>query len=200
MLFEEISGTFKPAPREKVFDFAVCELPQIYHPFCVIAQGSKEVLLGDTQYRYDPFHYLLATVELPSVRRVVEASKARPYLSLCLVLPPTLVGSVMVEAGYVSPPRHLDVRAIDVSPLDADLLDATVRLARLVDSPGDAHILMPLISREMIYRLLMSDQGGRLRHLALLGGFTPHITKAIQRIRQDYDQSLRIEDLAANWE
>src|SRR5690242_10920266 len=71
--------------------------------FCMIAQGSKEVLLGDCRYRYDPFNYLLATVELPSVRRVLEASPERPYLSLRLELPPDLVGSVMVEMGYTMP-------------------------------------------------------------------------------------------------
>lgn len=164
--------------------------------FCVIAQRSKEVLLGDSRYRYDPLHYLLATVELPSVRRVLEASKKRPYLSLRLELSAALVGSVMVESGYVTSPRHADVRAINVSPLDANLLDATVRLVRLLDSPAEARVLMPLITREIIYRLLMGAQSGRLRHLALLGGYTPHIASAIQRLRQDYAQPLRIEQLA----
>jgi len=164
--------------------------------FCVIAQGSKEVLLGDSRYRYDSFHYLLATIELPSVRRVLEASKDWPYLSFRLELSAALVSSVMVESGYASPPRHTDVRAIDVSPLDANLLDATVRLARLLDSPSEARVLMPLIAREIIYRLLMGAQSGRLRHLAVMGGYTPPIAKAIERLRQDYDQPLRIEQLA----
>ncbi len=57
--------------------------------FCVIAQGSKDVLLGANRYRYDPMHYLLATVGLPSVSHVREASKDRPYLSLRLELPPS---------------------------------------------------------------------------------------------------------------
>src|SRR5712691_10697342 len=121
---------------------------------CVIAQGSKEVLLGDSRYRYDPSHYLLATVELPRVSQVLEASKERPYLSLRLELAPTLVGAVMVEAGYSSPRDHADVRAIDVSPLDVHLLDAFVRLTRLLDSPAEARVLQPLITREIIYRLL----------------------------------------------
>src|SRR5581483_4021821 len=93
---------------------------------CVIAQGSKEVLLGDSRYRYDPSHYLLATVDLPRVSQVLEASKERPYLSLRLELAPILVGSVMLEAGHASPRDHADVRAIDVSPLNGNLLDAVV--------------------------------------------------------------------------
>ncbi len=164
--------------------------------FCVIAQGSKEVLLSDSRYQYDPFNYLLATIELPSISRVLEASKECPYLSLRLELPPSLVGSVMVEIGHASPPSAGDSRAIDVSPLDVNLLDAVVRLIRLLDSPAEARIIMPLITREIIYRLLMGDQGGRLRHLAIPTGYTPDIARAIQRLRQDFDQPLRIEQLA----
>ncbi|MGH2494093.1 MAG: AraC family transcriptional regulator [Ktedonobacteraceae bacterium] len=163
---------------------------------CVIAQGSKEVLLGDSRYRYDPSHYLLATVELPRVSQVLEASKERPYLSLRLELAPTLVSSVMVETGHVSPPGSVDVRAIAVSPLDVHLLDAVVRLVRLLDAPAEAPVLLPLITREIIYRLLMGEQGGRLRHLAVQGGYTPHIARAVKRLRQDFDQPLRIEQIA----
>jgi AraC-like DNA-binding protein len=163
---------------------------------CVIAQGSKEVLLGDSRYRYDPSQYLLATVELPRVSQVLEASQGRPYLSLRLELAPTLVSSVMVEAGHSSPPGHTDVRAIDVSPLDGNLLDAFVRLVRLLDAPAEAPVLLPLITREIIYRLLVGEQGGRLRHLAILGGYTPHIARAIGRLRQDFDQPLRMENIA----
>src|SRR5689334_15002409 len=108
--------------------------------FCVIAQGSKEVLLGDSRYRYNPAHYLLATVELPIVGQVLEASAERPYLSLRLDLDPALVSSVMVEAGHLSSRNQGDVRALDVSPLDADLLDAVVRLVRLLGSPAEARV------------------------------------------------------------
>src|SRR3989440_8061263 len=161
---------------------------------CVIAQGSKEVLLGDSRYRYDPSHYLLATIELPRLSQVLEASKERPYLSLRLELAPSVVSSVMVEAGHASPPGNADVRAIDVSPLDGNLLDAFVRLVRLLDSPAEAQVLLPLITREIIYRLLMGEQGGRLRHLALQGGYTPYIARAVGRLRQDFDQPLHIEE------
>ncbi|MBD2033989.1 AraC family transcriptional regulator [Leptolyngbya sp. FACHB-321] len=164
--------------------------------FCVIAQGSKEVLLGSDRYQYDPMHYLLGTVALPIASRILEATQAKPYLGLRLDLDPTLVGSVMVEAGYPSAPRGASVKAIDVSPLDANLLDAVVRLVRLIDAPAEAPVLTPLIKREIIYRLLMGEQGARLRQLAVLGGYTHHIAKAVDRLRQDFNQPLRIEDVA----
>ena len=164
--------------------------------FCVIAQGSKEVLLGSDRYQYDPMHYLLATVELPIVSQILEASKEQPYLSVRLDLDPTLVGSVMVEAGYPSLQRGANVKAIDVSPLDAPLLDAVVRLVRLLDSPTETHVLAPLIKREIIYRLLMGEQGSRLRHIAVLGGYTHHIALAVERLRKDFKEPLRIESIA----
>lgn len=163
---------------------------------CVIAQGSKEVFLGDSRYQYDPAHYLLASVELPTISRVLEVSKERPYLSLRLEISPALVGSVMVEAGHSAPPRHADVRAIDVSPLDANLLDAVVRLARLLDSPAEVRVLMPLITREIVYWLLAGEQGARLRQLAAQGGYTSDIARAVERLRQDFDQPIRIEQIA----
>ncbi len=164
--------------------------------FCVIAQGSKEVFLGDTRYQYDPAHYLLATAELPVVSQIIEASQERPYLSLRLALDPTLVSSVMVEAGHFSSRSHAGVRAINVGPLDAGLLDAVVRLVRLLDTPAEAAFLAPLTTREIVYRLLMGEQGNRLRQIAVQGGHTHRIARAIARLRKEFDQPLRIEDIA----
>ena len=164
--------------------------------FCVIAQGSKEVFLGENRYQYDPAHYLLTTVELPVVSQVLEASQAQPYLSVRLQLDPTLVGSVLVEADITSPPGHGDVKAIDVSLLDASLLDAVVRLVRLLDSPAEARVLAPLITREIVYRLLMGAQGARLRHIAVLGGYSHCMSRAVDLLRKDFNQPLRIESLA----
>jgi hypothetical protein len=75
--------------------------------FCLIAQGSKEVLLGDKRYRYDPGHYLVSTVALPYATSISEASPERPYLGFVLKLDPTVVGSVLVEVGHVAPRRRL---------------------------------------------------------------------------------------------
>jgi AraC-like DNA-binding protein len=177
------------SPKQPVYSVSV-------PAFCVIAQGSKEIFLGDERCLYDPSHYLLVTAELPLVGQVLEASKQRPYLSLRLELAPTLVGSVMLEAGDPSAPNQAGQRAINVGSLDADLLDAAVRLLRLLDSPAEAPFLAPLITREIVYRLWMGEQRDRLRFIAALGGYTPHIARAIERLHKDFDQPLRIEGIA----
>ena len=192
-------GSVQPLPGLHLYRHSI-PLEPVYSlvepSVCVVAQGSKEFLLGESRYRYDPFHYLLVTVNLPYVGQVLEASKERPFLSLRLNLAPALVGEILVETGHVSPRTHAEVRAITVSPVDGSLLDAMVRVARLLDEPSEARLLLPLVTREIIYRLLKGEQGDRLRHLALLGGYTPSIARAVERLRQDFDQPLRIERLA----
>jgi AraC-like DNA-binding protein len=162
----------------------------------VIAQGSKEVMVGESFYIYDPSHYLISTVELPRASQILEASREKPYLSFRLVLTPALVSSVMLEASQSNIPDHSDVKAMDVSLLDVNLQDAVLRLVRLLDSPAGAPVLMPLITREIVYWLLMGSQGARLRHLATMGGYTPLIARAVERLSHDFDQSLHMEDLA----
>ena len=125
--------------------------------FCVIAQGSKELFFGEERYQYDPEHYLLTTVELPVVSQVLEASGEHPYLGVRVRLDPTLVGAVLVEANLPVPPGHGDVKAMDTSRLDASLLDAVVRLVRLVDSATEAQVLAPLVKREIIARIYMEN-------------------------------------------
>jgi len=163
---------------------------------CVIAQGAKDVYLRENRYRYDAGHYLLATVELPITGQVVEASPEVPYLSLRIDLEPAVVGSVMVEAGVPAPRSPADARAVTVSALDVDLLDAVLRLVRLVDKPAEARVLAPLVKREIVFRLLMGEQGQRLRHLPMLGGNSHVIAQAIERLRKDFARPLRIDSIA----
>ncbi len=163
---------------------------------CVIAQGSKVVFLGESRYQYDPFNYLLTTIELPRISQIVEVSRDKPYLSLRLVLDPNLVGSVMIEAGHNVPKRIPNAEATKVSPLNMELLDALVRLIRLIKDPEEAHILLPLIKREIIFRLLAGNQGGQLFHLTVSEGSTSSMAWAVEQLRKNFDQSFRIEDLA----
>jgi AraC-like DNA-binding protein len=102
----------------------------------------------------------------------------------------------MVEAGHISPRNHGDVRAINVSPLDAGLLDAVVRLVRLLDTPAQSTFLLPLIKREIVYRLLIGEQSDRLRHIALHTDHTHRISRAIERLHSEFDQPLRVDDIA----
>ena len=173
------------------------QLHSVFKPaFCVIAQGSKQVLLGEELFRYDPGHYLISTVDLPIVSQVVEASKERPYLSFRLNLEASLVASVMMESGSEINKGDASIKAMDVSSIDANLLDAVVRLARLLDTPDELQVLAPLIMREIVYRLLRGAQGARLSHLLASRGDTRRISKAIGHLREHFDEPLNIENIA----
>ncbi|MEZ4727080.1 MAG: AraC family transcriptional regulator [Caldilineaceae bacterium] len=164
--------------------------------FCLVAQGSKEVLLGDNCYQYDPAHYLIATVALPYAAWIKEASPERPYLGFVLRLDAMMIGSVLAEVGHVAQQQQAPVTAIDVRPLDVDLLDAAVRLVRLLESPTDVRVLAPPLMREIVYRLLRDGQSERLHQIAVLGGNNYRIAEALEWLRKDFDQPLRIEEIA----
>jgi AraC-like DNA-binding protein len=163
--------------------------------FCVIAQGRKELLLGQERYRYDASHYLLVSAGLPLVGRIIEASSQRPYLGVRIVLDPAVITAVLIEAGGFGS-RAGAVRALAVSRLDANLLDAVVRLVRLVDAPNDYEVLAPLAVREIAYRLSLGEQGWQLRQIVVIGGRAHRIARAIELIHQDYRKPLRIAGIA----
>jgi len=169
----------------------------LYSPsICVIAQGAKEVLLGEERFRYDPTHFILASLDIPVITQVVEATPKRPFLGLKLDLDPSLIASVSVEAGVAPGRSESSVRSIAVSKLNGDLLDAFVRLIRLLDTPSDYRVVSPLVIREIIYRLLKSEQGPRLSQMTSFGGNTHRITRAVEILRTRFNESLSIEDLA----
>ena len=169
----------------------------LYSPsICIIAQGAKEVQMGEELFRYDPENFLLSSLDVPVVSQVVEASSEIPFLGLKLDLDPTLITSVSVETGVLPGRNDSSVKSIAVGKLQGDLLDAFVRLFRLLDSPEDYRVISPLVIREIIYRLLVSEHGPRLRQIAVFGGQSNRIAKAVQRLRMKFTESLSIEDLA----
>jgi len=164
--------------------------------FCVIAQGSKEILLGDERHRYGASQYLLVSAGLPLVGRTLAASRERPFLGVRLVLDPAVVTAVLIEAGLAASRTDAGVKALAVSRLDASLLDTVLRLVRLVDSPTDYAVLAPLAAREIVYRLSLGEQREQLRQIAVIGGRAHRIARAIALLRKDYDKPLRIPGLA----
>jgi AraC-like DNA-binding protein len=170
----------------------------LYQPsFCVVAQGRKQALLGDEVFRYDSGHYLIYTVDLPLTFQVEEASEERPYLGFRLNLDAALVASVMMESGIEPKKGAATLRAMDVSPMDANILDAVVKLVRLTDAPTiERKVLAPLIMKEIVFRLLVDGQSERLSHLLAAGKNTQRISRAIEHLRHNFNQPLKIESIA----
>jgi AraC-like DNA-binding protein len=162
----------------------------------LIAQGSKRLMVGDEVYIYDPMHYLVSSVDLPVCGQVSVASESEPYLGMRLELDVEEITS-LIQDENLPPATQADAsRGLYVNRLGNSMLDAVLRLLRLVDTPEDVPILAPLVKREILYRLLMNGSGARLRQIALQDSQTQRIAKAIQLLRQHFDQPLRVEDIA----
>lgn len=175
-------------------------IPTVYEPaLCIVAQGRKQTMLGEKVYFYDPEQYLVVTVDLPVVAQVIEASPDKPFLCLSLNLDPGQLSALMMELGLNAPRNPQAERlglGLSISPMEPALLDAMVRLLRLLETPRDIPILAPLIEREILYRLLFGDYSERLRQIALADSRMVSVTRAITWIKQNYAEPFRIETIA----
>lgn len=163
----------------------------------VVVQGRKQVTLGDAIYVYDRSQYLAVSFELPVFSNVLEASPDEPYLCLTLTVDPRELAALIVETGRQAPRDDHDGRALYVSPLGAPLLDALLRLVRLLDAPEEIPVLAPLILREVNYRLLHSEQFGRLAQMAIGDGRLRRVSGAVGWIKEHFAEPLQIEALAS---
>jgi len=163
---------------------------------CVIAQGAKRVLLGEEVYRYDRARYLAASMNLPVSGQVIEASPEKPYLAMKLDVAPQEIAALILEAKMPEPAETATARGMFVSRVDTSLIEAFVRLLRLLDSPEDIPALAAAARREILYRMLKGDEGHRLRQIAASSAHATRIAKAIEWLRQNYTRTLRIEELA----
>jgi AraC-like DNA-binding protein len=173
-------------------------MSHIYEPsICLIAQGTKRVLLGDDTYVYDVNHFLITSVDLPTVVQVIKASREKPCLALMLKLDQREISQLVVDSNLPSPRVQKSSRGMAIGEVTLPLLTAFQRLTDLLAEPKDIPILAPIIQREILYRLLVGDQGLRLRQLASAGSQSQQIARAIDWLRGNFTQPLRIDDLAA---
>lgn len=164
---------------------------------CIVAQGRKQVMVGETIFDYDPTHYLVVSVDVPIIGQVIEASPARPYLCLRLDFDPVALSALMLEAGMTTAASDVPGPSLQLDVVTPELLNAAIRLLRLLASPRDIGVLAPLAEREILYRLLHSPQGGRLRQIAQADSKLQQINRAIGWIKKNFREPFSIERVAA---
>jgi AraC-like DNA-binding protein len=169
----------------------------MYEPsICVVAQGAKRVLLGDDTYVYDAHHFLVTSVDLPTVWQIIKASRVEPCLGLVLKLDLREISHLMADSNLPPPRAQQSSRGMATGEVALPLLTAFQRLIDLLAEPKDIPILAPIIQREISYRLLVGDQGARLRQMASAGSQSHQIARAIDWLQGNFTRPLRIDDLA----
>ncbi len=169
----------------------------MYEPsICLISYGAKRVLLGDDTYVYDAHHFLITSVDLPTVWQIIKASQEKPCLGLMLKLDQREISQLMVDSDLPPPRAQQSSRGMAIGEVTLPLLTAFHRLIDLLAEPKDIPILAPIIQREISYRLLVGDQGARLRQMASGGSQSHQIARAIDWLKGNFTQPLRIDDLA----
>jgi AraC-like DNA-binding protein len=168
-----------------------------YEPrFTVFLQGRKVIVLGATEYLCDGSSFLLSAVDVPVQSRIVEASEALPLLGMYLRLDMAVVQEVLSRNDLPERERSPVQRALAVGETTPAMLSACTRLLELLDSPEDIPFLSPLIQREIIYRILKTPQGNRLRAIATRGDLSNKTARAIAWLKANFTKPLRMDELA----
>jgi len=144
---------------------------------CIIAQGAKRVMMGDSVVSYGPTSYLVASLDLPITGIVTDASVDAPYLCFCLYLDPALLSDIAIALPPAAPIQ--EGSALSLHPITPELLDAATRLTALMGDPASAPLLAPLIERELLVRLMTGPNGGIVRAIAVGESRTGQIARAI---------------------
>ncbi len=172
-------------------------MPSVYQPcLCVVVQGRKRAQLNEEVFHYDALNYLVVSVTLPMRGQVLEASPERPYLCLRLDLDLDEIARLLLELGDRGAAPLAPDRGLFVARMGESMLDAVLRMVKLLDTPDDIAVLAPVIQRELYYRVLRGELGHRLVDLAESDGSNHRIVRAIEWLKQRYAEPLRIEQLA----
>jgi AraC-like DNA-binding protein len=195
-----------PDPRTAIDGVRVCKFEHGAAPetgmsgtvLAVIARGGKRLALGNRVYDYGPGQYLVASVDLPVTGHATGATPGRPALGFGMTLEPAAVAELLLQAGPGDLPRSPGTGRPGIAVSDApdELIDAIVRLLRLLDRPRDRTTLVPLIRREILWGLMTGEQGEAVRQLGLADSSLTHITRAVRWIRENYNRPFRVEEVA----
>ncbi|WP_312505766.1 AraC family transcriptional regulator [Lysinibacillus sp.] len=168
----------------------------VYEPsLCVVAQGTKLVMLGEESYQYDSASYLTASVHLPITGQVVRASREKPYLCVNLQLDMNQIFEVLQSSSQVISSDSTG-RGLAISLLNESLLEAVLRLIKLLETPEDIPVLAASIKHEIIYRILQNEENDSLKHFALIGSQSQRIAKVIGVLNREFAQTLKVDYLA----
>jgi AraC-like DNA-binding protein len=171
--------------------------PSVYQPSIgFVVQGRKRALLNNDVFYYDALNYLVVSVTLPAMGQVLEASVERPFLGLRLDLDLEEIARLLLELGNRGSAADAADRGLFAARMDEPLLDAVLRLVKLLDEPADIPVLAPAVLREIYYRVLRGELGQRLVDLAERDSGNHRIVRAIEWLKQRYTAPLRIEELA----
>ncbi len=162
----------------------------------VVAQGGKQVTMSDQVVNYGPGQSLLATVDLPVVSQVTQADLAQPFLGMLLTLDTRALVQLAADMELPPLPRDQAARGISLGPLDEPLLDAVIRLVRLLQEPQHIARLAPLIQQEIMVRLLTGPHGPYLRHLIAAGSPSHQVAQAIAWLKLNFSRDVLMDELA----
>lgn len=165
-----------------------------YKPFyCIILQGVREIIIGGRIVTFGKGQSFIGVNELPMISRITKASSEEPYIALVINIDFNIVRHIydtLEGSTFKNKEEHLE----EIN--NEQLLDSLFRLMLLSQSKIDYLALRSHIYSEIHYRILQTPNEKKIRDLLKIDNYSGHISKAISIIKDQYNETLVIADIA----
>ena len=176
-------------PNEPIPSVINCSL-------CLLLQGEKQIALHDNVIGYTSSEYLIVSVDLPIVGKVIRASVDKPYLAIKIDIDNQILSDLLLKLNFASPQKSDSSLGLQIAKIDNSLAESVVRYVKMLDKPEDIPILSDQLLREITYRVLQSDYGHFLSRVACRDVNLNRISKSIQTLKSSIDKPISVEELA----
>ncbi|WP_051516540.1 AraC family transcriptional regulator [Herbaspirillum sp. RV1423] len=163
---------------------------------CLVVQGRKKILIGNSVSHYGVGAYVLSAIDLPVSGQIVEASAELPYYGVRIELDPREIAALIIELDIAAPPKRTSRVGAYVDESDSELQQAFLRLVALLKTPRDIPAMSRILKQEIMYRLIAAKNGDVLYHTVLAHYQEKGVNDAIRWIKENYAQPMSIEQLA----
>lgn len=196
-------------PKEGAFDTAITGLqifkattpnlstPTIYNPsICLLVQGKKQVVLHQNIYKYNASEYLVVSVDLPVIGKVIKATEDVPYLALKIDVEMTMLSELLISMDYPTNKVDKVSSGLNIAKADQTIFGSILHLVKMLDAPEDIPLLAVQSTREIFYRILRSEYGHLLAQIAFKGSHIERISSTIRKIKAEFHRTIAVEELA----
>jgi len=161
-----------------------------------VLQGAKQVRLRGGPLTVQAGRMVVVTRPCAYTSAIVEASRQRPYLALSLSFPPERVARALLTLAEAGGAPTSEASPAFLLDCDLGIAGALERLLRMAADPVEARLLGPLIVDEILLRLLRTEAAATLRAGVGSPADAQRILQAMQYIRDNYSEKLRVDEVA----
>lgn len=165
---------------------------------CIMAQGSKNLYLGEQKYTYNENSYLIGTIKMPVESELIDSSPEKPCLGVMIHLDANIISELLNSFDEIKE-WQMDKKTeqiITISPMNSTIENSLERLLNIADNSMDIKVLSKSFIREVFYEILKTPQGHILRNSVQHHTKVHEMVPTIKYLEQNFKNDITIDEIA----